>query len=79
MSAWEAMEASRKIITKQWFVFLGFGFIIALIGISGVIALGVGALYTIPFIYCASYAAFNDVVGTGEEDIEDDVIDHLVG
>ena len=78
MSAWEAMEASRKVITKQWFIFLGFGFVIALIGISGIIALGVGLLYTIPFIYCALYAAFNDVVGTSEEDIKDDVIDHLV-
>lgn len=80
MPAWEAMEASRKLITKKWFAFFGFTIIVALIGIAGVFAFFVGLIYTIPFIYCAVYVAFEDIVGIDleEESQDDDLFEHLV-
>lgn len=58
---WDALETSRKVITKNWFqVFL---FVLALVGINilGLLALGVGLLATIPISILAVYAAFEDV------------------
>ena len=64
---WEAMELSRKIITKNWFAFFGFGIIMGLIAFAGAMFMIVGALFTIPFSYALLYAAFEDIVGTDEE------------
>lgn len=60
---WEAMESSRKVITKQWFGI--FVFLLALLGINivGALLLGVGLLVTIPLSSCAIAAAFEDIVG----------------
>ncbi len=64
---WEAMELSRKIITKNWFAFLGFGIIMGLISLAGAMFMIVGALFTLPFSYALIYAAFEDIVGIDEE------------
>lgn len=64
---WEAMEASRKIITGLWFQF--FLFLLALGGLAllGTLALGIGLLVAIPVIYCTSAAAYEDIVGIQSE------------
>lgn len=74
-SAWEAMEMSRKLITKKWFSVFIFLLITALISAAGLLLVGVGFLYTLPVFMCASYVAFAKV--TAGEEI-DDVMDHLV-
>jgi len=63
LSFWSAMEASRKVITKKWFSFLGLGLLLALVNILGLIILGVGLLVTIPFSACVVAAAYEDIVG----------------
>ncbi len=63
MDFWPAMEASRKIISKNFWSFLGFFIILSLINILGILALGLGFLFTIPATYCMVYAAFESVVG----------------
>ncbi|MEM1325801.1 MAG: hypothetical protein AAGI23_07605 [Bacteroidota bacterium] len=79
MKFWDAMEASRKILSKNWWSFFGFYLIIGLITVSGFIALGVGALFTIPIAYCAQFAAFADVVQLERADASHASIeDHLV-
>lgn len=81
MSAWEALESSRKIITKKWFFFLLFGIIIYVISIAGFIAIGIGLLYTIPAMMLANFAAFADVIGLGDDeinDVQDSILDHLI-
>ncbi len=60
---WDALETSRKIITKQWFSFFGLFFLIGLLNLAGVIALGVGVLVTAPWSVCILAAAYKDVVG----------------
>lgn len=79
LDAWSAMEASRRIIGKNWWLIFGFAIVCGLIAMLGVIMLLIGLLFTIPAIMCASYAAFADVTRLNEEeDQEADVIDHFI-
>ena len=66
MEFWPAMEASRKLITRNWFPVFGFVLVLGIINLLGLLCLGVGLLFTIPLTCCAMYAAFEDVVGTEE-------------
>ncbi|WP_448573733.1 hypothetical protein [Trichothermofontia sp.] len=63
MNFWEAMETSRKIVTKQWFAWFVFGLLMGVINIGGLIACFVGIFFTIPLTYCMWVAAYEDVVG----------------
>lgn len=60
---WTALELSRKIITKNWWSFFGFIIVIALINIGGLLACGIGILFTAPATMCMTYCAFEDIVG----------------
>ncbi len=61
---WDAMELSRKLITKEWFSFFGFILLLALLNILGALAFGIGLFFTIPISACAIYVAFDEIVGT---------------
>ncbi|NTV68126.1 MAG: hypothetical protein HGB06_10715 [Chlorobaculum sp.] len=63
MEFWQAMETSRKIITKNWFSFFGFALLLGLVNLLGLIALGVGLLVTIPVTSCAAAIAYKEIVG----------------
>ncbi|MFW5766913.1 MAG: hypothetical protein ACOCXO_00970 [Bacteroidota bacterium] len=65
---WDAMEASRKLITKNFWPFLAFLVVILLINFVGVLILGVGLLFPLPATYCMIYAAFEDIVGGAVND-----------
>jgi hypothetical protein len=79
MSFWDAMESSRKLITKQWFFIFLFLFIVGLIAALGFVLLCVGMLATIPAAQCMQYAAFADVTKLNETpDAEDTIDQHLI-
>ncbi|NTW81866.1 MAG: hypothetical protein HGB36_00635 [Chlorobiaceae bacterium] len=63
MEFWQAMETSRKIITKHWFAFFGFTFVLFLVNLLGVLALGIGILVSIPVTACASAIAYKEIMG----------------
>lgn len=63
MDFWEAMEASRKLVSKEWFSIFGFMIVLGLINLCGFLCLGVGLLFTVPITSCAVYAAYADIVG----------------
>ena len=63
MNFWDAMEFSRKLISKNWFSFFGFILVLALINFAGIMLLGVGLLVTIPLSVGAIAAAYADIVG----------------
>lgn len=69
MGFWEAMEASRKVVTKNYVQFLLFMIILMVIGIVGFIMCCVGLLAAIPVIYLAIYSCFEDIMGSGDEPI----------
>ena len=78
MPFWDAMEMSRKLITKNWIEFFGFQIVCALITMAGFLLLGVGVLLTYPIAICAQYAAFADVTQLLQETDEDDIERHLI-
>ncbi|KGF72605.1 hypothetical protein DO97_07440 [Neosynechococcus sphagnicola sy1] len=63
MDFWPAMEASRKIVTKEWFSIFGLAIVLGLINFVGALLLGVGLLFTIPITICAVAAAYDDIIG----------------
>lgn len=64
MEFWDAMELSRKLVTKKWWNIFGFLLLLLLINMAGAIVFFVGLLFTVPITFCAIYAAFEDIVGT---------------
>ncbi|MGE0561917.1 MAG: hypothetical protein AB7O47_08885 [Flavobacteriales bacterium] len=66
-SAWESMEASRKVIQTKFFHFFGLIIVIALINLLGVLCLFVGLLVTVPMSYTIMYAAFDDIMEPDDE------------
>ena len=67
LSAFEALEVSRKIITKQWGMFALLFLIFGILFTLGLLLLGVGVLVALPVIFCLNYAAFEGVMGLGEK------------
>ena len=63
MNFWDAMELSRKLISKNWFAFFGFVLVLGLVNIAGALVLGLGLLVTIPLSVGAIAAAYDDIVG----------------
>jgi uncharacterized membrane protein YdcZ (DUF606 family) len=63
MNFWAGMEFSRKLISKNWFSFLGFAFVLVLLNLAGVLLLGVGLVVTIPISACVIATAYADIVG----------------
>ena len=74
---WEALEMSRKLITKQWLIIFLFTLVLGLLASAGVILLFVGIFVTYPIMLCSQYAAFADVTRLLEE-TESDLTEHLV-
>lgn len=60
---WQALETSRKVITKKWFSFFLLALALLALNIGGAILLGVGLLVTIPLSTCIIVAAYEDIIG----------------
>lgn len=60
---WEAMEWSRKIITKNFWQFTGLLIILGLINLAGALLCGVGLIVTLPLTSCVMYCVFEDIIG----------------
>ncbi|MDX2228550.1 MAG: hypothetical protein NW220_02855 [Leptolyngbyaceae cyanobacterium bins.349] len=60
---WTALETSRKLVSKRWFSFLGFGLLLLLLNLGGALLFGVGLLVTVPWTFCTIVAAYEDIVG----------------
>ncbi len=77
MDFWPAMEASRKIIGKKWFSIFGFGLVLMLLAMGGLLCFVVGLIIAIPVISIANFIAFEQIVGLNEG-TEQDISDHLI-
>ncbi|WOD37448.1 hypothetical protein [Nodosilinea sp. E11] len=60
---WQAMETSRKLITKKWFSFFALLLAIFVLNLGGALLLGIGLLVTLPLSVCIVAAAYEDIVG----------------
>lgn len=63
MDAWEAMELSRKVVTKHWFPVFLLLLVAGLIGLLGVLACGVGVFVAAPVCIGAVAYAYEDIFG----------------
>jgi uncharacterized membrane protein len=61
MGFWEAMELSRKVTNKHWFVVLGFLIVYGLLAVSGLIACLIGILVTMPIGVAALMYGYESV------------------
>lgn len=55
LDVWEAMELSRKAVTKNWFKVFGLMLLLVLIFGLGALALGIGLIWAIPLIFVTLY------------------------
>ena len=65
MRLWRAMTTSSKIISKHWFSFFGFWFLLFMINAIGGLFFLIGLLVTAPFSHCTFAAAYENIAGIG--------------
>ncbi len=61
---WSAMELSRKVVTKHWWIFFGFIVLSLLMMFAGMLALFVGVLIMAPWVVSAQMYAYEDIFGS---------------
>jgi uncharacterized membrane protein len=54
LSTWEAMELSRKTVSKHWFKFFGLSLILGILILLSAIPLGIGLIWSVPTAYIVS-------------------------
>lgn len=67
---WPAMEVSRKVISKNWWMFLLFTIVIGFLAMIGIVALIIGMFVTLPLFYTMTYAAYEDIFAPVHDDME---------
>ncbi len=65
MTVWEAMEFSRKSVTKHWFKIFGLMFLLSLIMGVGILALGIGLIWAVPLMFVALYGLLYPLIFDG--------------
>jgi uncharacterized membrane protein len=63
MGVWQALETSRKTISKHWFSYAGLILMLSLVNLLGVISLGIGLIWTIPWSINSLGVAYRDAFG----------------
>lgn len=67
LSPWQAMEVSRKAITKRWFSFFFFGLLIGIIVFISMIPLGIGMIWTLPLMLICYGILYRNMFGVEGE------------
>ncbi len=62
MGPWEAMEASRKIVTRKLFHFIGLIIVLVILFSIGALLCGVGLLVTYPVFCLVIYVAYSHIM-----------------
>jgi len=61
MGFWEALETSRRVVTKQWLRVLCLGILATLVSLLGLIGLGIGIIFTVPIATAAVVYAYDQL------------------
>jgi predicted Ser/Thr protein kinase len=64
---WSAMELSRKVVTRHWWMFFIFALVLTLLKFAGLLAFLVGLFLTLPVAVAALMYAYEDVFSSGKE------------
>jgi len=65
MNVWEAMEFSRKSVTKHWFKVFALMFLLSLIMGVGILALGIGLIWAVPLMFVTLYGLLYPLIFDG--------------
>jgi uncharacterized membrane protein len=60
---WEAMELSRKVVTRQWFLLFALMLVVGLISVSGLLLCCIGIFVTAPIGIATILYAYEDIFG----------------
>lgn len=63
MSPWQALETSRKALTKRWFSFFFLNLVIGLILVISAIPLGIGWIWTLPMTFVCYGVLYRNMFG----------------
>jgi hypothetical protein len=63
MAFWPAMELSRKVVTKHWFLLFALVLVVGLVAAAGILACCIGLLVTVPIGWVALMYAYEDIFG----------------
>ena len=64
MEFWDALELSRKVVTRRWLGILAFAICLFLLNLIAFLAtLSLGLIVTVPFTCCALVEAYADIFG----------------
>ena len=63
LTFWDAMETSRKVITRNWFPLFGLTLALILLNAVGMLAFMIGVMVTTPITFCILTAAYDDIIG----------------
>ena len=55
MNVWDAMELSRKSVTKHWFKIFGLFLILTLFMVVGILTFGIGLIWAVPLMFVTLY------------------------
>ena len=61
LEAWDAMECSRRVVSRCWWVWLGFAILLGLLAVAGLLALCIGIVVTAPLTMLAQGYAYEDI------------------
>lgn len=67
LSPWQALETSRKAVTKRWFALFGLYVVLSIFNLIGAIPLGIGLIWTIPLFMIAFGIAYRNMFGVEPE------------
>ena len=73
LGVWEAMELSRKTITKQWFRFFGLALTALLFILVSAIPLGIGLIWSVPAVYITYGLLYHHLF---DEDVQETFVDN---
>ncbi|MFZ6050708.1 DUF2189 domain-containing protein [Halocola ammonii] len=71
MRSWPAMEASRKVVMKNFWWFLLLSIVAGFIAEAGIIAFGIGIFVTMSLQYLIYFAAYEKIVGLDDRSSEE--------
>jgi MFS family permease len=66
LGAWQAMETSRKLVNKNWFLWWVFTILQGLIVVGGICACYIGVIFAMPVVACSTAAAYEHIVGLSQ-------------
>jgi uncharacterized membrane protein len=66
LTPWQALETSRKAVSKRWFQFFGLFFVMGLLVIVSMIPLGIGLIWTAPWSVNVIGVAYRRTFGVAQ-------------